>query len=323
MRPMLIVKTPRAGEFNHRYLVADLSDLDANDVLDWARRTTSRICGPDFFAVYHDVAQLRGGRTGEEGLMLIGIDTAVLGEYQRALLEQLQALLPDLETLVTEEIDWQDYSHEGMVIACPKLNDWMNDLEQTFKQRVGTGSGFPVYVSRQINVDQKQNTQVENRVPINKLNRVLFLIAAIAVISLGLFFYLPMADDKQTGGVQSQGQSGQAQEKLAEDQAELNRSKEKLAEDQVKLEQAQKKLATDQDKMTKAQKELTESQKKLSQDKTEFSKAQAVKLNESGSEIDQIKKIINNRVCENKPPEGKVVNSMTNLKEEICPLLDK
>ena len=194
MRPILIAKTPRAGEFNHRYLVADSFDLESNDVLDWARRTTSRICGPDFFAVYHDVTQLRGGRTGEEGLMLIGIDTAALGEYQRVLLEQLQALLPDLETLVTQEMVWQDYSHEGMVIACPKLNEWMNDLEQTFKQRVGAGSGFPAYVPPQINVDQKPNVQVvPHDSSNNKVNKILLIISGISILLLafcGFYFFM-------------------------------------------------------------------------------------------------------------------------------------
>lgn len=318
MRPILIAKTPRAGEFNHRYLVADSSGFEANDVLDWARRTTSRICGPDFFAVYHDVAQLRGGRTGEEGLMLVGIDTAALGEYQRVLLEQLQAVLPDLETLVTQEIDWQDYSHEGMVIACPKLNEWMSDLEQTFKQRVGIGSGLPAYAPPQIDADQKINTQVESRDSSNKLNRV-FFIAVIAVIFLVLIGYFFMASDNQVESNQGQGQSGaaQAQEQLARVQAELDEYKKNLGDQEGKIGrlQDQKKLA--EDKMNQAQRESDEYKTKLSQCQTKLNQSQtqvqAIKKNNE-SEINKIKEKINNYLCNSEDP----VNDTAKFKSEFC-----
>jgi hypothetical protein len=322
---MLIAKTPRAGEFNHRYLVADSSGFEANDVLDWARRTTSRICGPDFFAVYHDVAQLRGGRTGEEGLMLVGIDTASLGEYQRVLLEQLQALLPDLETLVTQEIDWQDYSHEGMVIACPKLNEWMKDLEQSFKQRVGTGSGFPAYVPPQINVDQKPNAQVDNHGSSNKSNRVLFLIAVIAVISLGLFVGFFMKDDEQASVTKNQEQLVQAQEKLTADQAEFNRSKEKLAEDQNKLARDQKKLAKDQAELNRSKEkldndrvELNQAQEKLDQNQAKLSQAQAINKNKSSDAT----QIIQKYCSKESDKELKARTDFLDLKKEICDLIE-
>ena len=291
-------------------MVADSSGFEANDVLDWARRTTSRICGPDFFAVYHDVAQLRGGRTGEEGLMLVGIDTAALGEYQRVLLEQLQAVLPDLETLVTQEIDWQDYSHEGMVIACPKLNEWMSDLEQTFKQRVGIGSGFPAYSLPQIDVDQKINTKVESLDSRNKLNRF-FFIAVIAVFFLVLIGYFFMASDNQVESIKGQGQSGaaQAQEKLARVQAELDEHKKKLGDQEGKIKrlQDQKKLA--EDKMNQTQRESDEYKAKLSQCQ--------IKLNQSKNnegEINKIKEKINNYLCSSEDP----VNDATKFKSEFC-----
>lgn len=146
MQPTFIAKTPRAGEFNHRYLVPLQHGWAETEIYAIAQRATGRVCAPDFLAAYRQVRQLKGGRSGEEAVILAGIDTAALGERQKVILAWLEDLLADLERMVTEEVDWSQIASDRMLIERETLNLWMERLKERLATEQHGDASLPVYV---------------------------------------------------------------------------------------------------------------------------------------------------------------------------------
>lgn len=186
MQPILIAKTARAGEYNHRYLVPVQNGYAESEIYAIAQRATGRVCGPDFLAAYRQVTQAKGGRTGEEAIILAGIDTAALGERQKIILTFLEGLLTDLEHLVTEEFDWNQRASDRMLVDCESLNLWMRRLKETLVAECRDDASLPPYVSpTPISPPQDQQpTAASTGTPETRQRQPYGLMASIGVICL-------------------------------------------------------------------------------------------------------------------------------------------
>ncbi|MEY6431172.1 hypothetical protein ABC977_01985 [Thioalkalicoccus limnaeus] len=186
MQPTFIAKTPRAGEFNHRYLVPLQHGWAETEIYALARRATGRVCGPDFLAAYRQVRQLKGGRSGEEAVILAGIDTAALGERQKVILGWLEDLLADLEHMVTEEIDWGQIASDRMLIERETLDLWMERLKERLATEQHGDPSLPVYVPPALaNPRRKdQSLSASRRKPAKTQRRPYGLTVLIALGSL-------------------------------------------------------------------------------------------------------------------------------------------
>ncbi|TGO03326.1 hypothetical protein PN36_08200 [Candidatus Thiomargarita nelsonii] len=122
-KPQLIAETPRAGKWNHRFIAAQdcsLSDSEIKKIVAAARRNPQ---GDDYLAVSVKTAQSVSGRTGNEILVLVGVDVKKLSETQRQqIVTQLEQRLADLATLVTE-INW-DRDGQAILVKRRELGEW-------------------------------------------------------------------------------------------------------------------------------------------------------------------------------------------------------
>lgn len=126
----LIAETPRAGKWNHRFIVAptgDLSDSEVAKVVAAARFTPQ---GEDYLAVSVKTAQSASGRTGDEILVLTGIAVNKLSDTQRhQIMVQLTQRLAELAVLVTEKIDWEQEG-KTLLLKCVELANWEKDFKE-------------------------------------------------------------------------------------------------------------------------------------------------------------------------------------------------
>ncbi len=128
-RIQLIAETPRAGQWNHCFIVAPTGDLSGEEVIREVL-TAARHCpqGEDYLAVSVEAAQMLSGRTGREILVLTGIEVNRLSDTQRQqVMVQLERRLADLATLVTEKVDWEQEGKGGLVKRV-ELVDWEKDF---------------------------------------------------------------------------------------------------------------------------------------------------------------------------------------------------
>jgi hypothetical protein len=111
--PYLIALTPRAGRWNHRYLVPPNLNLDTTVLGRLTSMAGQEAQGMAWLAVSHEVQQVGGSRAGKEILILGDLDVERLSpEAREHLLERLRHRLIDLGELITQEVDWE---HEGRV----------------------------------------------------------------------------------------------------------------------------------------------------------------------------------------------------------------
>jgi len=130
MPKYLLALTPRAGTMNHRYLVSPGSGLveagAAAEVGEALRNTGEEGAsaeGPSFLAVCkRGVLQVEGGRSGDEVLLLGGIETAALGARRHEVQERLEHRLDDLSELIGR-IEW--HRERGMLIEHTELEEWL------------------------------------------------------------------------------------------------------------------------------------------------------------------------------------------------------
>lgn len=134
----ILVLTPRGGEYNHRYVVAEGGSLDASGCGRVYRQAKDAVgengfgCGrlnPTdggwFAAARHVVAQQEtAGRRGAEWLIVVdprigGLDDAGRRRMQRELEDRLSRLSPE----VLNQISWNDHA-ESDVIPDPTLERW-------------------------------------------------------------------------------------------------------------------------------------------------------------------------------------------------------
>jgi len=121
--PFLIAKTPRAGRWNHRYLVPQAHlHTDQEHLMDWMAAANSPDSEDRLLGVKRTVLQ-QSGREGEEALVLVGIDLQKLDTEQRETLTgQLYEYLRQLGTWV-EQFDW-DRHGQDMVVHLAALDEW-------------------------------------------------------------------------------------------------------------------------------------------------------------------------------------------------------
>lgn len=122
----LVVETPRAGEFGHRFISSSkFSELNA--ISDMFKRSGDLPVGFDYISVSKAVPQIVDGsvRTGFERIALMNVDTVKIKEAQ--VKEDLEKLLNKVEELI-KLTDWEK---EGKSILCvnPTLINWINLFE--------------------------------------------------------------------------------------------------------------------------------------------------------------------------------------------------
>lgn len=124
--PQLIALTPRAGDWNHRFLVSP----DSKRGVDYLARVThnakTKAIGQNYISVQRRVTQTTGGRGGTEILVLSDVDLSQFdAEKIERLRKQLECHLDDLANLVTNVIDWDK---EGQLdpVRRRELEDWLD-----------------------------------------------------------------------------------------------------------------------------------------------------------------------------------------------------
>lgn len=123
-RPLLFAETPRAGRWNHRFLVPQGCDVDESALAEWAARARDGELGERHIAVVRrDVEQAAGGRRGDELLVLIV--PATCGQSERAeLRRRLEQRMVELEAWIGA-LDWEQ-SGQRLVVRCELLNTWLD-----------------------------------------------------------------------------------------------------------------------------------------------------------------------------------------------------
>ena len=106
MRPVLFAETPRAGRWNHRFLIPSHVEVDQSRLATWASRARRHDRGDDYLAaIRRNVVQASGGREGDELLVLAGIETDTLSsEIRDQLKGRLECRMDDLENLVQSQL---------------------------------------------------------------------------------------------------------------------------------------------------------------------------------------------------------------------------
>jgi len=124
--PLLIIETPRAGDYGHRFVTssASLSESEIARIADEANRNP---LGQTYISVARQTRQvLRNGtvRQGTERIILEGIDAAQLAQSQLdGLNHALAGLFPLVENLA-QTIDWKS-GEMNAVIVRPELRQWV------------------------------------------------------------------------------------------------------------------------------------------------------------------------------------------------------
>lgn len=128
--PYLIAMTPRAGRWNHRYLVPPDLNLTSEVLGRLTRMADQQPQGPAWIAVSQEVQQEGGGRVGQEMLILGDLNVQRLSpDTREQLLKHLRERLLDLGELITQKVDWE---HEGRVdpVIRSELAHWYaNDFQ--------------------------------------------------------------------------------------------------------------------------------------------------------------------------------------------------
>lgn len=122
--PYLIAITPRAGRWNHRYLVPPDLSLSTEVLGRLTRMASQQPQGQAWLAVSHEVQQVGGDRTGQEMLILGDLDVdSLTPEARERLQEFLRQRLHDLGELIAHGVEWEQEGRVDPVIR-PELADW-------------------------------------------------------------------------------------------------------------------------------------------------------------------------------------------------------
>ncbi|MFK5970751.1 MAG: hypothetical protein QM487_11620 [Candidatus Marithrix sp.] len=122
----LLIETPRAGKWNHRFIVADDNSLSESKITKFIATARRNLQGDDYIAVSSETAQSISGRKGKEILVLVGIDIKQLSDVECQKIEQKLACI-DIETFITETIDWNRDGKE-LLVRRPELIEWEKDF---------------------------------------------------------------------------------------------------------------------------------------------------------------------------------------------------
>jgi len=225
-RIQLVAETPRAGKWNHRFIVSptcNLSDSEVAKVVATASRSPQ---GEDYLAVSVEAKQVLSGRTGTEILVLTGIEVNKLSDSQRQrVMVQLKQWLADLATLVTEKIDWEQEIEESGLVKRPELAEW----EKYF-------SDLPLVKKRRLSQSERKR----------RTNRLMWAGSVVGILLIGIAIWQTMetkspvketkvADTELEGAKSANKASPQPAEKettavnTANENAELEKTKEAAA----------------------------------------------------------------------------------------------
>lgn len=125
-RPLLFAETPRAGRWNHRFLVPEDLDMSEEELAEEASYARQQSQGDNYLAVVREVHQPSSGRPADELLVLHGIQVEQMdAATRRELLKRLESRLDDLGRLV-QSMDWE---HEGkrLLVTRRELTTWFDN----------------------------------------------------------------------------------------------------------------------------------------------------------------------------------------------------
>lgn len=127
--PYLIIETPRAGPWNHRFIISQPGALNEVQLGSYIAAARSQTSGADYLAVHRTVVQRQTGRQGEEMLALVGLEVGALGAGQQTALHDMltQLLATEVEQLIASTIAWEAEGRQNPVVR-PELLAWENRL---------------------------------------------------------------------------------------------------------------------------------------------------------------------------------------------------
>ncbi|MDR0706201.1 MAG: hypothetical protein LBF88_14605 [Planctomycetaceae bacterium] len=129
----LFAETPRAGKYNHRFLVPDdcdiPSDISLQTYIDNVRNDKD---GKDFVGVYREVKQVDTNRFGKE-ILVLAVPYCDISHLAGQLTERLKSHQDELAEIVTEKIDWNKTGADNLSVVCPELADWQKEFEPLLK----------------------------------------------------------------------------------------------------------------------------------------------------------------------------------------------
>lgn len=125
-RPFLLAQSPRAGNKNHRYLVSKGSELDEGAAVNLIAAAQKNPYSTDYLSVRKcGVQQVDGGRTGDEVLLLGGINATLLkNKKKEKVLNCLKQHLEDLNGIIGK-INWE--SRIGLLVEDETFSRWLDE----------------------------------------------------------------------------------------------------------------------------------------------------------------------------------------------------
>jgi hypothetical protein len=134
-RPFLIAETPNAGPHGHRFLVppqCDWDDARTARFVGLGRLHAERI-GGNYIAVSRRAPQHSTGRSGDEVLVLVGVDTAKLSIDERdRIVRRLRDLLGDIDAVAARH-PWA--GEPRLVVPFPELEVWLESGFPPLRER--------------------------------------------------------------------------------------------------------------------------------------------------------------------------------------------
>jgi hypothetical protein len=123
----LFAETPRAGQWNHRFLVPFGHNVPDEILNYYGKLVREGKIGTDFVGVRQEVNQQVGTKTGYETLVLV-TPNYNLSKSKSQIENKLRELQPQLAELVTKKINW-DKNGTSLITAQSELTSWQHDLE--------------------------------------------------------------------------------------------------------------------------------------------------------------------------------------------------
>ncbi|MDM8560175.1 hypothetical protein [Candidatus Parabeggiatoa sp. HSG14] len=134
-RLQLVAETPRAGLWNHRFVITPHVSLSEREIVKVITRARHNPYGDNYLAVSSKTAQMRAGRIGREILVLVGLGELSSEQHEQAV-QLLKKKSFELARLVTQTIDWEIEGKQLFVVRS-ELAKWEKDFRHfpTFKPK--------------------------------------------------------------------------------------------------------------------------------------------------------------------------------------------
>ncbi|MGQ9770944.1 MAG: hypothetical protein ACUVQG_10335 [Thermogutta sp.] len=138
----LFAMTPRAGRWNHRYLVPPGTVWTEKELAEQVSEADARPMGRDYVAIVRTATQTSTGRRASEMLILTDPRLAQLSPKDRdEVAKKLREYSDRLEDLITRQIDWEK-AGSPLVVERPELGIWQRELESTLSRLLGPATAF-------------------------------------------------------------------------------------------------------------------------------------------------------------------------------------